>query len=92
MNYKKQLFAQYRRQCLNAYGTDAQPDPLELGGQITVTFTWMYDSKANNTYECMIIVYKNKPLVQRISLSHIFATGTLYRLACEAEKYALHGE
>lgn len=91
MNYKKQLFAQYRRQCLSAYGTDVhvQPDPLELGGQIIVTFTWTDDPKTNEAYECMIIVYKNKPLVQRISISNIFTTGTLYRLACEAEKYAL---
>lgn len=89
MNYKKQLFSQYRKQCILAHEANVQPDPLELGGQVTISFTWTKDEHTKNTYECMVVVYHRKPLVQRISSSHIFTTEALYRLVCEAEKYAL---
>ena len=89
MNYKKQLFAQYRKQCILAYEAGIKPDSLKLGGQVTIDFNWTEDPKTQESYECMIIVYRNKPLVQRISNSDTFTTDALYRLACEAEKYAL---
>lgn len=87
MNYKKQLFAQYRKQCILAHKANIQPEPLKLGGQVTVTFTWTESSQTKDTFECMVIVYRHKPLVQRISNSDVFTTDALYRLACEAEKY-----
>lgn len=87
MNYKKQLFAQYRKQCILAYESNVQLDPLKLGGNVTINFNWTEDERTKDTYECMIVVYHNKPLVQRISNSNIFTTEALYRLACEAEKY-----
>lgn len=90
MNYKKQLFAQYRKQCILAYEAGVKPDSLKLAGNITIDFNWTEDSQSKDTYECMIIVYRHKPLVQRISNSNTFTTDTLYRLACEAERYALN--
>ena len=92
MNYKKQLFAQYRKQCILAYEAGIKPDSLKLGGQVTIDFNWTEDSQTKDTYECMIIVYRNKPLVQRISNSNIFSDSILYRLACEAEEYAFLGD
>lgn len=89
MNYKKQLFAQYRKQCILAQEANVQPNPLILGGQVTISFTWTESSQTKDTFECMVIVYRHKPLVQRISNSDVFTTDVLYRLACEAEKYAL---
>ena len=89
MNYKKQLFAQYRKQCILAREANVQPNPLILGGQVTISFTWTESSQTKDTFECMVIVYRHKPLVQRISNSDVFTTDVLYRLACEAEKYAL---
>lgn len=90
MNYKKQLFAQYRKQCLISQELNIKPDSLKLGGNVTIDFTWTDDPKTNEPYECMVIVYHNKPLVQRINDSNTFTTETLYRLACEAERYALN--
>ena len=92
MNYKKQLFALYRNQCILAPQANVQPDPLELGGQVTISFTWTESSQTKDTFECMVIVYHHKPMVQRISNSDVFTTDSLYRLACEAEKYALRGD
>lgn len=90
MNYKKQLFAQYRKQCRISKEMNIYPDSLILGGSISIDFTWTDDPKTNETYECMVIVYHNNPLVQRISNSNTFTTETLYRIACEAERYALN--
>lgn len=90
MNYKKQLFAQYRKQCILAHEANVQLDPLELGGQVTISFVWTESSQTKDTFECMVIVYHNKPLVQRISNSDVFTNDTLYRLACEAERHALN--
>lgn len=90
MNYKKQLFCNYRKQCILTYEANVKPDSLKLGGQVTIDFVWTDDTKTNDTYECMVIVYHNKPLIQRISNSNVFTTEALYRLACEAEKYALY--
>lgn len=90
MNYKKQLFHNYRKQCIISKEMNIYPDSLILGGNISIDFTWTEDPKTKDTYECMIIVYHNKPLVQRISNSNTFTTETLYRLACEAERYALN--
>lgn len=90
MNYKKQLFAQYREQCILAHEANVHPDPLELGGQVTISFTWTESSQTKDTFECMVIVYRHKLVVQRISNSDVFTTDTLYRLACEAERYALN--
>lgn len=93
MNYKKQLFAQYRKQCILAHEAGVKPDSLKLAGDVTVDFNWTEsDPKTNEPYECMVIVYHNKPLVQRVSNSNTFTTETLYRLACEAERYALNNE
>lgn len=89
MNYKKQLFAQYRKQCILAHEAGIQPDPLQLGGNITINFNWTESTQTKERFECMIIVYHNKPMVQRISNSDIFTNEALYRLACEAEKHAL---
>lgn len=89
MNYKKQLFAQYRKQCLLAYEAGVKPDSLKLAGNITIDFNWTEDPQTKDTFECMIIVYHNKPLVQRVSNSDIFSTDVLYHLACNAEKWAL---
>lgn len=89
MNYKKQLFCNYRKQCILAYEASIKPDSLKLGGNVTIDFNWTEDTQTKDTYECMIIVYRNKPLVQRISNSDVFTTDALYRLACEAEKFAL---
>lgn len=87
MNYKKQLFFNYRKQCKIAYDAQLNPYTLKLDGQVTINFVWTKDTKY--TYECMVIVYHNKPLVQRISSSHLFTDEALYRLVREAEKYAL---
>lgn len=92
MNYKKQLFAQYRKQCLASQELNLKPDQLKLGGNVTIDFVWTSDPKTNEPYESMVIVYHNKPLVQRISNSNTFTTEALYRLACEAERYALNKE
>lgn len=89
MNYKKQLFCNYRKQCILAHEAGVKPDSLKLGGQVTIDFNWTEDTQTKDTYECMIIVYRNRPLVQRISNSDVFTTDALYRLACEAEKFAL---
>ena len=89
MNYKKQLFCNYRKQCILAHEANVQLDPLELGGQVTISFIWTESSQTKDLFECMVIVYHHKPLVQRISNSDVFTTDALYRLACEAEKYAL---
>ena len=89
MNYKKQLFAQYRKQCILAHEAGVQPDPLKLGGQVTISFVWTESSQTKDLFECMVIVYHHKPLIQRISNSDVFTTDVLYRLACEAEKHAL---
>lgn len=89
MNYKKQLFAQYRKQCILAHEANVQPDSLKLGGQVTISFVWTESSQTKDTFECMVIVYRHKLLVQRISNSDVFTTEALYRLACEAEEYAL---
>ena len=89
MNYKKQLFFNYRKQCKLAYEANLPAEPLQLGGQVTVTFTWTESSQTKELFECMVIVYHNKPLVQRISNSDIFTDEALYRLVREAEKYAL---
>jgi hypothetical protein len=89
MNYKKQLFAQYRKQCILAYDAGIKPDSLKLSGNVTIDFNWTESEQTKDTFECMIIVYHNRPLVQRISNSDTFTTDTLYKLACEAEKYAL---
>lgn len=89
MNYKKQLFAQYRKQCILAHEANVQLDPLELGGQVTINFVWTESSQTKETFECMVIVYHHKPLVQRISNSDVFPTDVLYHLACNAEKWAL---
>ena len=90
MNYKKQLFFNYRKQCILAYEAGVKPDSLKLAGNVTVDFNWTEDSQSKDTYECMIIVYHNKPLVQRISSSHVFTDEALYRLVREAERYALN--
>lgn len=87
MNYKKQLFFTYRKQCKLAYESKLNPYTLKLDGNITINFVWTEDTKY--TYECMVIVYHNKSLVQRISSSHLFTDEALYRLVREAEKYAL---
>lgn len=92
MNYKKQLFAQYRKQCILAHEANVQLDPLKLGGQVTISFTWTESSQTKDLFECMVIVYHNKPLVQRISNSDVFTDEALYRLVREAEKYALRGD
>jgi hypothetical protein len=89
MNYKKQLFSQYRKQCILAHEANVQLEPLQLGGQVTISFVWTESSQTKETFECMVIVYHNKPLVQRISSSHLFTDEALYRLVREAEKYAL---
>ena len=89
MNYKKQLFCNYRKQCILAHEAGVHPDPLQLGGQVTISFVWTESSQTKDLFECMVIVYRNRPLVQRISNSDTFTTDVLYRLACEAEKYAL---
>lgn len=89
MNYKKQLFCNYRKQCLLAYEAGVKPDSLKLAGNITVDFNWTEDTQSKDTYECMVIVYHHKPLVQRISNSDVFSTDVLYHLACNAEKWAL---
>ena len=89
MNYKKQLFFNYRRQCILAHEADVQLDPLQLGGQVTISFTWTESSQTKKLFECMVIVYHHKPLVQRISNSDVFLTDVLYHLACNAEKWAL---
>jgi hypothetical protein len=88
MNYKKQLFFNYRQQCKLAYESKLNPYTLKLGGNVTINFVWTEDTKY--TYECMVIVYHNKPLVQRISSSHLFTDEALYRLVREAERYALN--
>lgn len=75
--------------CILAYEAGVKPDSLKLGGNITIDFNWTESEHTKDTYECMIIVYHNKPLVQRISNSNIFSDSMLYRLACEAEEYAL---
>lgn len=90
MNYKKQLFHNYRKQCVLAREINIHPDQLKIGGKVTIDFIWTSDPKTNEPYESMVIVYHNKPLVQRISNSNTFTTDTLYRLACEAERYALN--
>ena len=90
MNYKKQLFAQYRKQCILAHEANIQLDPLQLGGQVTISFVWTESSQTKDTFECMVIVYRHKPMVQRISNSDVFTTDALYRLAREAERYALN--
>ena len=90
MNYKKQLFFNYRKQCKLAYEAKLNPYTLKLDGQVTINFVWTEDTKY--TYECMVIVYHNKPLVQRISSSHLFTDEALYRLVREAERYALNNE
>lgn len=89
MNYKKRLFCDYRKMCILAYEAGVTPDSLKLGGDVSIDFNWTEDTKTNERFECMIIVYRNKPLVQRISNSDVFTTDALYRLAREAEKYAL---
>lgn len=89
MNYKKQLFHNYREQCILAHQANVQPDPLEFGGQVTISFVWTESSQTKDTFECMVIVYHHKPMVQRISNSDVFSTDVLYHLACNAEKYAL---
>ena len=89
MNYKKRLFCDYRKMCILAYEAGVKPDSLKLAGNITVDFNWTEDPETKDTFECMVIVYHNKPLVQRISSSHLFTDEALYRLACEAEKWAL---
>ena len=90
MNYKKQLFFNYRKQCKLAHEAKLNPYTLKLDGQVTINFVWTEDTKY--TYECMVIVYHNKPLVQRISSSHLFTDEALYRLVREAERYALNNE
>lgn len=90
MNYKKQLFAQYRKQCILAREANVQLEPLELGGQVTINFVWTESSQTKDFFECMVIVYHHKPLVQRISNSGVFPTDVLYHLACNAEKWALY--
>lgn len=90
MNYKKQLFAQYRKQCMLAHEAGVKPDSLKLAGDVTVDFNWTESEQTKDTFECMIIVYRRKPLVQRISNSDVFTDEALYRLACEAEKHALY--
>lgn len=90
MNYKKQLFHKYREQCILAHQANVQPDQLELGGQVTISFTWTESSQTKDTFECMVIVYRHKPIVQRISNSDVFTDEALYRLVREAERYALN--
>lgn len=87
MNYKKQLFFNYRKQCKLAYEANLPAEPLQLGGQVTISFVWTESSQTKETFECMVIVYHHKPMIQRISNSDVFSTDALYRLACEAEKY-----
>ena len=89
MNYKKQLFAQHRKQCILAHESNVQLDPLKLGGQVTISFVWTESSQTKDLFECMVIVYHHKPLVQRISNSDVFSTDVLYHLACNAEKWAI---
>lgn len=90
MNYKKQLFRNYRKQCIIAKEVNVPLESLKLGGNVTIDFIWTSDSKTNEHYECMVIVYHNNHIVQRISNSNTFTTEALYRLACEAERYALN--
>lgn len=90
MNYKKQLFHNYRKQCILAYEANLPAESLQLGGQVTVTFTWAESAQTKERFECMVIVYHHKPLVQRISNSDVFPTDVLYHLACNAEKWALY--
>ena len=75
--------------CILAHEADVQPEPLKLGGQVTISFTWTESSQTKDLFECMVIVYHHKPLVQRISNSDVFPTDVLYHLACNAEKWAL---
>lgn len=89
MNYKKQLFCNYRETCILAYDAGVKPDSLKLAGDVTVDFNWTESTQTKERFECMIIVYRRKPMVQRISNSDVFTTDALYRLACEAERYAL---
>lgn len=89
MNYKKQLFHNYRKQCIIAKEVNVPLESLKLGGKVTIDFIWTSDPKTNEPYECMVIVYHNNHIVQRISNSNTFTTEALYRLACEAERYAL---
>lgn len=89
MNYKKQLFCKYRETCILAYEAGIKPDSLKLAGDVTIDFNWIEDTQTKETFECMIIVYRRKPMVQRISNSDTFTNEALYRLACEAERYAL---
>lgn len=89
MNYKKRLFCDYRDMCILAHEAGVHPDPLELGGQVTISFVWTESSQTKELFECMVIVYRHKPLVQRISNSDVFPTDVLYHLACNAEKWAL---
>ena len=88
MNYKKQLFCNYRQQCILAHEADVQLDPLQLGGQVTISFVWTESSQTKELFECMVIVYHHKPLVQRISNSNVFPDHVLYHLARNAEEYA----
>lgn len=92
MNYKKQLFFNYRKQCKLAYESELNPYTLKLGGQVTINFVWTESSQTKELFECMVIVYHNKPLVQRISNSDIFTDEALYRLVREAERYALNNK
>lgn len=92
MNYKKQLFCNYRKQCILAHEAGVKPESLKLSGNISIDFNWTESTQTKDIFECMIIVYHSKPLVQRISNSDIFTTEALYRLACEAEKWALFQE
>ena len=85
---KKQLFFNYRKQCKLAHEAKLNPYTLKLG-QVTINFVWTESSQTKELFECMVIVYHNKPLVQRISSSHLFTDEALYRLVREAEKYAL---
>lgn len=90
MNYKKQLFFNYRKQCKLAYESKLNPYTIKLDGQVTINFVWTESSQTKELFECMVIVYHNKPLVQRISNSDIFTDEALYRLVREAERYALN--
>lgn len=89
MNTRKSAFYRCRDLCINAYESDVSPVKFKLDGNVTIYFEWAEDTKTQDTYECMIIEYGNKPLVQRISNSHVFPTELLYHIACSAESYAL---
>ena len=89
MNYKKQLFFNYRKQCKLAYESKLNPYTLKFDGQVTINFVWTESSQTKDLFECMVIVYHHKPLVQRISNSDVFPTDVLYHLACNAEKWAI---